>query len=230
VKRIRRFFANTLAALSVVMFLVALGFWVRSFRHADQVSFEATGMRGEYFACDSCFVSSVQGVVHFGASQYPVDDDGQAFKVNAHAFRASATDLHDAIDTDSPSERWRFRIYRRYAGFGYWQTVHMGEDVRALTIPHWTVALLAAVWTIIALRRRAQRTGRHRHGLCVRCGYDLRATPDRCPECGAASGSSAVFHRPNRYTASSTTAGDPPGAGTASSITARASAHTFRKC
>ena len=58
---------------------------------------------------------------------------------------------------------------------------------RRVTVYAWPVTLasipLPAVWLMSRLRAR-RRTLRRRAGLCVRCGYDLRASPERCPECG----------------------------------------------
>ncbi len=48
--------------------------------------------------------------------------------------------------------------------------------------------LLLLVLPAVAIREWRGRLSRRRAGLCPACGYDLRATPGRCPECGAVSG------------------------------------------
>jgi hypothetical protein len=56
------------------------------------------------------------------------------------------------------------------------------------TIWHgWAVAafgLLPAGWIAVRARQRAICGRRRRGNLCLTCGYDLRATPAGCPECG----------------------------------------------
>jgi hypothetical protein len=48
------------------------------------------------------------------------------------------------------------------------------------------VTLLSAVTlTATLLRRPNVRAAREAAGLCTECGYDLRASEDRCPECNA---------------------------------------------
>jgi hypothetical protein len=51
--------------------------------------------------------------------------------------------------------------------------------------PLWALALLLGVTPPLFRDLGAQRRRRlERAGLCPGCGYDLRATPGRCPECG----------------------------------------------
>ena len=57
-------------------------------------------------------------------------------------------------------------------------------------VPSWSAALLTAVLpTIMFARLRKRRLVRRRlaSGQCAHCGYDLRATEGRCPECGTVS-------------------------------------------
>jgi hypothetical protein len=49
---------------------------------------------------------------------------------------------------------------------------------------YFLVSMLFGMPSIVWLIRRAGAKNRSRRGLCHVCGYDLRATPERCPECG----------------------------------------------
>jgi hypothetical protein len=76
------------------------------------------------------------------------------------------------------------------------QTVRVGNPIvldmfvgiefhtTAVSVPYWLATKVALVfpglWLVGAIRTRRRISGAN----CRRCGYDLRATPDRCPECG----------------------------------------------
>jgi hypothetical protein len=53
-------------------------------------------------------------------------------------------------------------------------------------IPHWFVVMLLTIFPIAWLVRSGRRyRGRLMlKGICLQCNYDLRASKDRCPECG----------------------------------------------
>ena len=69
-------------------------------------------------------------------------------------------------------------------GSPYWAFPPTAE----IRVPHWSLVAAAALLPVgraagrlgVRLRRRLT----FKRGHCPECGYDLRASPERCPECG----------------------------------------------
>jgi hypothetical protein len=68
-----------------------------------------------------------------------------------------------------------------------WGKVHYDDapnaPIRFVRLPLWIVAPISLL-LLIQSGRGLVRSLKRRPGQCRSCGYDLRATPDRCPECG----------------------------------------------
>ena len=88
------------------------------------------------------------------------------------------------IESPSPWNRLGFEWFDDHG-----RTLGKLRDIHyrgiSVMFPHWSaigvLGTMVGLWIVSRWRwsRRAKK------GHCVACGYDLRATPGRCPECGA---------------------------------------------
>jgi hypothetical protein len=120
--------------------------------------------------------------------------DGDSLHTTELFLRGGIIGLHrEEWDRGGPPKcEYRLEDRPETYGFGCGDLVRFGLcapaelkwDTRSLWggfAPGWLPGVVAGALALLLLRKSSTRG---RHGLCARCDYDLRATPDRCPECG----------------------------------------------
>jgi hypothetical protein len=96
-------------------------------------------------------------------------------------FRDGAVYLLPLTEWDAAAERSGFS---RFGFAGVWEPETQGWGLqRGVSVPWWFFVAVFAISPMRSAVRIWTRRQRPRDA-CRRCGYDLRATPDRCPECG----------------------------------------------
>jgi len=175
----RRFF-TIFAAISLVLAVASIVFWAKSIGQMGAVEWNGQANNFELYHAD-------------GALSVLYARDGSKRSPTGVArtlgwFRWGRSMPHGLgrahLRTPSPN-RWGFALHighTRAVSGGGWR--FGGRDLWIVWTPYWFLVLifcaLPAVWVFGFARRH-----RHRAGFCRSCGYDLRASPDRCPECGA---------------------------------------------
>jgi hypothetical protein len=172
---------NGMTALSLLLLVATTVLWVRSHALSDKAAWRRPG--GIYSA------RTARGhlVVEMWRADWPLRA-GERFgfvyeRDEPYPLALEVIPrLYVYPDPSVSESKWD------HAGFG-WHTRRRAGAVEsaAVSAPFWALAAAAAA---LALGRAvprlvsARRRRRQRAGLCPACGYDLRATPERCPECG----------------------------------------------
>ena len=184
---------NVAAALAVVLCVGACVLWVRSYIVGERLVWSwASARAGEFSAFE--IYSGGGGVALAYYSAAPTDPAERA----TMQLAVEREPLY--YETRTPRYRWLRSPPRRWAlGFDYLYDTAAVPRLRPIprvAAPWWFAA--AAAGALPAYRVAAPRVRRLRErrrlravGRCAACGYDLRATPDRCPECGAVAGATA---------------------------------------
>jgi hypothetical protein len=195
--RMRRSFRvllNATMVLSLGILIVAVSMWVRSYRERDVRSLDRSWAMSWFIISDDGTVRvAMQEITSHNAERWELDageygklrmtkpwPENEGFAAYEGGSRQKVRAMHGI-----PGIRWfdDGDELRRYEdGDPRFTFVHRGVEVSygALVL---ILSLLPASWGVRRIGNRKRLPN-----ACAHCGYDLRATPDRCPECGAVRG------------------------------------------
>ena len=155
------------AIVSALLFVAICVFWMRSDRRIESVTRNMLNVRWT--------VWSANGLACIQKAQYLTPD--------ARRPRLPTWSADSVRQAKSPFLDWP----RHGLGFGTQRNDRISGTNLLIFAPHWAISLLTlgvpAGW-MFASGAKGKRRNRKTEAFCVTCGYDLRATHDRCPECG----------------------------------------------
>jgi hypothetical protein len=158
--------------LAAILSIFSVFAWLRTWHTIDEFAFTAERTRQ---------IALFRGQLLYVRIDPNCQPDGILH--SSYDTHSGLQDRWDFVSSATPVFRWLPGV-RRDAGTFAPATSGITYDYRLLTIPLWPLVLLVVVPTVMPIARVTRRNRRLRLGLCLHCGFDLRATPDRCPECG----------------------------------------------
>jgi len=182
---VKRRLLKTLAVLSLLLCAAATGLSIRSYWVSDQwtVQWNRTEDHQHHIlAVFSLQVCSTKGGIEAVIGTGKANENFRELIDARHRAGPAYPLIFQSMDR-TISERLGFRFVREQSSWvlGLWVS---GGTKTLVNFPFWFPAMVFA--TLPALRRAylRRRTKARNTNCCHVCGYDLRATPDRCPECG----------------------------------------------
>jgi hypothetical protein len=171
----RLWVTDSLLALCFLPGVAMLALWVRSYYITQGYERITVHISGGRFIRHIYSVRSTAGTIYAGRSdevRRAQPEDRQ--QTDGEYYRLTAARAAGIIP-----------FWKRRFGFDTTQLPN-GMRLYIFALPHPILAALLALPGALWLRSHIRKRWCRLAGHCSRCGYDLRATPDRCPECGTA--------------------------------------------